>query len=66
MIAQENAETNWTEILKGGDKKVETFLRVYLPSRTGERAGRLTLYDDFCEEIFNFDEKHITGRIKTD
>ena len=53
--SQENAEANWREILKVGDKKVEAFLRVYLPSRIGERAGRLTLYDDFCDKIFSFD-----------
>ena len=53
--SQENVEENWREILKVGDKKVEAFLRVYLPSRTGERAGRLTLYDDFRDEIFSFD-----------
>ena len=53
--SQENAEGNWREILKESDKKVEDFLRAYLPSRTGARAGRLTLYDDFCEKIFNFD-----------
>ena len=54
--SQENVEENWREILRVGDKKVETFLRVYLPSRIGERAGRLTLYDDFCDKIFSFDE----------
>ena len=53
--SQENVEENWREILKVGDKKVEAFLRVYLPSRIGERAGRLTLYDDFCDKIFSFD-----------
>ena len=53
--SQENVEENWREILKVGDKKVETFLKVYLPSRIGERAGRLTLYDDFCDKIFGFD-----------
>ena len=53
--SQENVEENWREILKVGDKNVEAFLRVYLPSRIGERAGRLTLYDDFRDKIFGFD-----------
>ena len=52
---QRNAEANWREILKGGYRKVDAFLRAYLPSQKGLRAGRLTLYDDFCNAFFNFD-----------
>ena len=53
--AQATAELNWSEMLKGGYKQVEDFLRTYLPSREGRRAGRLTLYDDLCDAFFNFD-----------
>ena len=53
--SQDSAETKWTQILKEDDNKVEAFLRSYYPSITGERAGRLTLYDDYCKDIFSFD-----------
>ena len=52
---QEKTVADWSEILKEGDKKVENFLRAYLPSQTGTRAGRLTLYDNFCDAFFSFD-----------
>lgn len=52
---QENAEVYWREILKESDKKIEDFLRAYFTSQTGTRAGRLTLYDDFRKDFFNFD-----------
>ncbi len=54
--AQVTAESNWSEMLKGRYKQVEDFLRTYLPSREGTRAGRLTLYDDLCDAFFNFDQ----------
>ena len=53
---QREAEENWNEILREDEKKVEDFLRAYLPSRTGERAGRLTLYADFCDAFFKQEE----------
>lgn len=55
-VRQANAESSWTEILKIGPNKVEAFLRAYLPSRAGTRAGRLTLYDNLCDAFFNFDQ----------
>ena len=56
--SQTDAEVNWREILKGGDKQAEDFLRTYLPSRVGRRAGRLTLYDDLCDAFFNFNSSN--------
>ena len=57
---QREAEENWNEILREDEKKVEDFLRAYLPSRTGERAGRLTLYADFCGAFFKQEESQKT------
>ena len=64
-VRQANAESSWTEILKIGPNKVEAFLRAYLPSREGMRAGRLTLYDNLCDAFFSFDQgvSHDASRI---
>ena len=51
---QERAEVHWNTILTENAKMVDAFLRAYLPSQTGKRAGRLTLYADFCEAFFSF------------
>ena len=52
---QESVETHWNAILTENAKTIDAFLRAYFPSQTGKRAGRLTLYADFCEAFFSFD-----------
>lgn len=52
---QESVETHWNTILTESAKMIDAFLRAYFPSQTGKRAGRLTLYADFCEAFFSFD-----------
>ena len=60
VMNQREVEENWNEILREDEKKVEDFLRAYLPSRTGRRAGRLTLYADFCDAFFKQEESQKT------
>jgi len=65
---QKKVESDWDEILQESETQVEKFLRAYLPSHKGIRAGRQTLYDDFCKQFFpsvssHKDAKDMTARI---